>query len=151
MEPVPYGTEERLSEYLYRQLMNVEKELTLLKAQSKPKVLNFNYSISGSIVDADPTAGFFRIDNANWGLATNLYFDNLSANGADVFTAVRMMKRNDEIVLQDSTNSANRIRYRTGNLTIVAGYFKLAILAIVSQTGVKPAANTYMNVRFVQY
>jgi hypothetical protein len=150
MESVPAETEYKLSEYLYRQLTYLEREISLLKAKSKPYISNTNYVMKMAIADADPGLGSFRIDNLDWSLATNLFFDDVSNKNEDMLTELRMLKRNDEILLQDTTSTA-RIRYRITNCTIAVGYFKVLVGSVVSITGVKPVVNTLFNLRFVQY
>ena len=152
MESVPLGTEPSLAEYLHRQLSYLEQEVNILKRDAKrPKIYTDSYTMDVVLVDADPGIGTFRIDNANWALATNLYFDDLSSSGSDALGRLRTLRKNDEIFLQDTITPANTATYRlSANATLAAGYFKTSV-TVVATTGAKPGVITNFVLKFTQY
>jgi hypothetical protein len=152
MEQVPLGTETVLAEYLHRQLSYLEQEVNILKRDAKrPKLYTDTFTMSTSVVDADPGTGFFRIDNANWTLATNLFFDNVSASSQDALAKLRTLHKSDEIFLQDMATPGNTATYRlSNNCTLATGYFK-CVVALLASTGAKPGVNTNFTIRFTQY
>ncbi len=98
----------------------------------------FQYSTTTS--DADPGAGFFRLNNATIASATEMYIDDLEYNGTDVTAWVQSW---DDVTGNDTNRGRIRISKAntldtwmvfkvTGSITDASGYTKVTLVHIDS-------------------
>ena len=96
----------------------------------------FQYSTTTS--DADPGAGFFRLNNATISSATEMYIDDLEFNGTDVSAWVQSW---DDVTGNDTNRGRIRISKAntldtwmvfkvTGAITDASGYSKISLVYI---------------------
>jgi hypothetical protein len=97
---------------------------------------------------ADPGSGNLRFDNAIAGSATQIVISKITANNVDRYNLLKSLQVGDTIQAQDTTASANWIRYRlTAVPTDNASWFLLPI-ATVTGSGTTPGNNDLLTLSF---
>src|SRR5574343_255532 len=86
MEQVPIGTNEKLAEYLFRQLNQLEVRLNDVTNRVHKDLLMYQFTFSTATTDTDPGTGKLKINNAAKDSATYLYIskhplENVHLNG----------------------------------------------------------------------
>ena len=98
------------------------------------------FQYSTTTADADPGAGFFRLNNATIASATEMYIDDLEYNGTDVSAWVQSW---DDVTGNDTNRGRIRISKAntldtwmvfkvTGSITDASGYTKVTLVHIDS-------------------
>ena len=98
------------------------------------------FQYSTTTADADPGAGFFRLNNATISSATEMYIDDLEYNGTDVSAWVQSW---DDVTGNDTNRGRIRISKAntldtwmvfkvTGSITDASGYTKVTLVHIDS-------------------
>jgi len=98
------------------------------------------FQYSTTTADADPGAGFFRLNNATIASATEMYIDDLEYNGTDVTAWVQSW---DDVTGNDTNRGRIRISKAntldtwmvfkvTGSITDASGYTKVTLVHIDS-------------------
>ena len=84
-------------------------------------------SDTGSVADADNTAGFLWWDNATQASATTLFFDNLTADAVATTTFFAALGTTGFIYLQQSDDSTKWQIWKWSAVTAGSGYYKFAV------------------------
>jgi hypothetical protein len=97
---------------------------------------------------ADPGSGNLRFDNALAGSVTQIAISRTTANNVDRYNLLKSLQLGDTIQVQDTTASANWIRYRfTAVPTDNASWFLLPV-AMVTGSGTTPSNNDLLTLSF---
>lgn len=95
--------------------------------------LGVPYRFSDTVTDGDPSAGYFRFDNADPALATAIYIDNLNANGGAMGDIIDRWDDSTSIIrgtllIQSLTDKTTIRAYSvTGSVVDGTGYRKLTV------------------------
>lgn len=88
-----------------------------------------------SQADTDPGSGNFRLDNATQASATFAFVSDFAANGANVSSILLGAQPNDQIYIEQSSDSARFHLFTvTGDPVDATGYVKLPILSVDAGT-----------------
>jgi hypothetical protein len=147
MEQVPFGTEQRLSEYLYRQLNQLEIRLNdLANTVHKDKFL-IQYTFSTTTTDTDPGTGALQINNAAKASATYLYISKFPLENIHMNGVFDYLKTRDTITLSLSTNVSDYAKFYVSGPAIASGaYYKIPLLNI-NYNGAEFANGSTLNVQ----
>lgn len=85
--------------------------------------------------DSDPGAGLFKFDNADLTLATFIYTSNLNSEGTDISEILNDLKNDDNIGLQQLSNTSKQMLYNVTGNVIDGGSYKKIPVTYISQGG----------------
>jgi len=95
-------------------------------------------SDTGSTADSDPGAGLFKWNNATQASATELYFDDLTLDGASVTTFFASVAQSGFLLMQQRDDETKQQLWKWTAVTDAVGYTKLSV---VYQTGLGSIAD----------
>ncbi len=108
--------------------------------------LGLPMQFSSSIVDGDPGAGFFRLNNAAMASVSQIFISKVSPLGGDLGPALMYIGDDDEVQFVNR-DTFNHMMFRTNGVTLDAGsYAKIPVIPSPLITGV-PANNDVVDIR----
>ena len=104
-------------------------------------LLSGQYRFATSTVAADPGSGLFRYDNTDPALVTEIFIDDISANGVDISNLLALITTNDRLYLQSENDSSQFVVFNvTAPITDNTGWF--TITGTVEASGNLHTSNT---------
>ncbi len=81
---------------------------------------------------ADPSTGFFRLNNADFTLATEMYLNYSDLSGLDMSSWMSDLPANSHIRLGQSDNNSASALFEVGTVTDETGYFTITVTYIAT-------------------
>jgi len=150
MEQVPFGTEQKLAEYLYRQLNQLEIRLNDLTAVVHKDLILQQFTFSTTTTDTDPGTGKLQIDNAAKASATYLYISRYSLANIDLYEALLSLRKRDIVTLSLSTNITDYAKYYVSSTAVDGTTYIKVPLSKITTAGAEFANGATLNIG-VQY
>ena len=146
MEQVPIGTEQRLAEYLYRQLNQLEIRLNDLANTVHKDLLLQQFTFSTTITDTNPGTGKLQIDNAAKANATFLYINKYTLSNIDLYDTLLSLRIRDVVTLSLSTNITDYVKYYVSGTALDGTTYIKVPLTKITSTGAEFANGATSNI-----
>jgi len=133
MESVPIGTEEKLSEYLYRYLTRIynnfatismrlkqlETDVARLLQAQYTLIVPFEYVFKTNVTIVAPPTGAVSFNNASGPLVTRICMSLSTNNGLDISRILKDYATGDKILYQNDADKTQLIFFQlTGNVVM---------------------------------
>lgn len=147
MEQAPIGTNEKLAEYLFRQLNQLEVRLNDVTNRVHKDLLMYQFTFSTATTDTDPGTGKLKINNAAKASATYLYISKHPLENVHLNGIFDVLKIRDTIELSLATNVTDYAKYYVAGPAVASGsYYKIPLI-LMHSAGAEFANNATLNVQ----
>ena len=145
MEQPPFSTDRALSEYLFRQLAQLEAKINDLQNSIRKNIIMDQWKFTTTTTDTDPGANYLGINAALKADATKLYINKHSNTNMDLYDILLNLKIRDIIALSLASNTTDYAYYYVSGIPIDGTtYIKIPLLK-KSTGGAEFANNAVLN------